>query len=553
MALTIAIDGLGVIANCDGLTDSAGGTWTEQGGGSISLSNDVYLFGGSAIGGKYASKSGFQQYDIGAGNELDFSPGGAQEGQLLYMWITMTAIGTLDVLTTNPLAIRLSSDSPGTSNYSQWTIGANDDANGWTGGWKCFVLDPRITPTTTNGTLNLASVRTLGVWIDCSTSARADTIFNDQITVGRGLTINGTSTTGWKDIVDWCTDYPTARAWGQFQEREGIYYTYGTTTIGTSATTSFADSGRIVQFGVTQYYNGTIWTSTFSPTGSGIIVEDDATWATTFSDGVIVGTDAGRLGTTFLGNTDQDVYLDLYGGNHANSVTTLYGTRFVSFTGPIDFGDDPDHKLYSAGFAGCSQVVTDAISGSPVIRNCTFAETAGLSGALYWNEDMDIEDCQFIANTIGPAIQMPISGGSPYDYTNLTFDGNTYDVFASTDALTVNKLGTSDPSSYHVDGEIVTFTASYSHTLVGLELNTEVTYALTGDRTVVFHVENTSTPDGLGKYKTSYTHGGTETVDVLVHHLDYQPDISCIYDLALPTTNTTVKITQFEDLNTTWA
>ena len=82
MALTIDIEGKGVIANCDVVTDDTGGTgtgdWTEQGGGTMTLSEDVFLFGSSCIGGKYAGKSGFQQFDLGANNELDFDVAGLE-------------------------------------------------------------------------------------------------------------------------------------------------------------------------------------------------------------------------------------------------------------------------------------------------------------------------------------------------------------------------------------------------------------------------------------------------------------------------------------------
>ena len=48
MALTIAIEGKGVIANCDALTNDTGGTgtgdWSELGGGSISLTTYVFLY-----------------------------------------------------------------------------------------------------------------------------------------------------------------------------------------------------------------------------------------------------------------------------------------------------------------------------------------------------------------------------------------------------------------------------------------------------------------------------------------------------------------------------
>ena len=561
MAIQIDIDGYGILANCDGLTDSAGGTWSEVGAGGQSLTTDTYLYGISCIAGSYSNKKGWQVLDKGAGNELDFSPGGTEEGQYIWIWVHCPTLGlltdpTVDGIDEIGLAIQIGTTE---TDFRSWILANNEIGvgwNGWDGAWKCVIIDPRKAGSITDsGTFNLASLRHFGVYMSVNATAKGDNVFIDQISVGYGINVAGTSTTGWLDVVNYCTDYPN-RAYGMFQEREGINYAYGTITIGNSGTinTSFTDSGRIIQYGTSQYHDGTNWVSTFPVSGSGIIIEDNATYSTTFGDGVLVGADAGRSGSSFIGNDDQDVRLDFYGGNHTGSVTALYGTTIKSMYGSIEFGDDPDHKIFSVGFQDCSQVIPDALSGSPVMRNVGFAETVSLSGALLWTDDIDIEECAFIANTIGPAIQVPIADeNDEVNFTDLTFDGNTYDVFNTTGVpITANKLGTSDPTSYDPSGDLVTFYASYSHTLVGLELNTEVTYALTGDRTVVFHVEDATVSDGTGKYKTVYTHGGGEIVDILVHHLDYQPDISCIYDITLPSTNTTVKISMFPDLNTTW-
>jgi hypothetical protein len=372
----------------------------------------VFLVGSSCISGQYASKSGFQQFDIGAGNELDFTVStGTEAGQFLYVWVAMTALGTLDTLSTYPLCIRLSSDSPGTSNYIDYLIAGNDDKNGWTGGFKLFVIDPTLTPSRISGTQSsiIASVRTLGIWIDCSSSARADSIFIDQMAVGSGLRITGTSTTGWSDTVGYCTDYAN-RGWGMFQEREGIYYSYGKTYIGDaasqSAAVSFGDSGRIIQYGLSQYYESAAWKSSYSVNACGIVIEDHSSYTTTFTDGVIVGSDKGRSGSVIVGNTDQDVSLDLYGGNHADSVTALYGTTLKDITGAINSGDDSAHKFLNVNFVGSEQFVPGStVNGAPVIKNCIFAETINTSAALLWDDYIDITDSSFIANTIGAGIE----------------------------------------------------------------------------------------------------------------------------------------------------
>ena len=377
MALTIAIEGTGVIADADAISDTQGGTWFELGGGTIAVSNDVYLVGGASIGGKYASKSGIHAIDKGA-TTYDFTAGtGAQSGELIYIWVAMTAIGTLDTKANFGLCIRVSSGSSTTAstNYLDFLIAGNDDANGWTGSeWRCFVVDPTQTATRSNGTVAsiLASVQSIGCWIDCSTSARADSLFVGGIAIGSGLRITGTSTTGWDDAVVYCTDYAT-RGWGMLQEREEEIFAYGKFYIGDAtsqaAAVSFTDSGRSIRFGTSEYWTGSAWSSFMPATASGIIIEDHTSYTTTFSDGVVVGTDGGRAGSAFKGNALLDISLDLYGGNNAASVTTLYGTQIKDCTGTIVSGNDADHKFYALALSGSGQF--DPV-GAPVIRNCIF-------------------------------------------------------------------------------------------------------------------------------------------------------------------------------------
>ena len=266
---TITIEGKGIIANATSAEDTAG-DWKELGGGTIGPNPDVYIYGSESIGNQYASKSGYSYFDItNSGVALDFSSGGNEEGQFIYMWINIAAGGAFDTLANNGFSIRIGTD---TSNYRDYKIGGSDDTNGWTGGWKLFVIDldeSHVTGYVETGTFDKSSITTFGVWIDTASSVRADSIWIDQIAVGKGLRIVGVTTEGWKDIVDYCTDYSN-RAWGMFQEREGIYYAYGRIYIGDSsqtAITQFKDSGKIIQFGESQFWNGSAWISSFRQDG----------------------------------------------------------------------------------------------------------------------------------------------------------------------------------------------------------------------------------------------------------------------------------------------
>jgi len=536
MALTIAYEGLGVIANADLLTNDTGGLgtgdWYESGSGTIGTNPDVYLYGAMSIGNQYASKAGWSYFD--RVTALNFGSGGAHENQFIYMWINISSKGAFK--TGNSFMIRIGTDI---NNYRSYLIANKTDSNGWTGGWKLFVVDPTKAGTIADtGTFNTSSVRFIGTYIDTDVSVRAESIFFSQIAVAKGLRITGTSTTAWADVVAYCTDFAN-RAWGVVQEREGIYYIYGGLWIGStsqSAATSFADSGRIIQFGTSEYYHSSAWVTSYPATANKIVIEDAASYSTTFTDGVVVGTDSGRSGSQFIGDPNSTVSFDFYGGNNAGSVTALYGTVFKTITGTINFGNDADHKAYNVTFAGCSQV--DPV-GAIKMRNCTFAETVSTSGAALWNANADIQKCKFIANTTGAAIKMPSAAGTPYTYTDLTFSGNTYDVNnTSGSSIEIQKSGTSDPTSY--TGSTTTFTASTTLNIylvdsdgTAITANCEVTIVKNSDSTVL-HTEDNIT-DGLTTYNYT-TGGGTVTYITIMNKTSYQPKV--VNNYTIPSSGT---------------
>jgi hypothetical protein len=411
MALTIAIEGKGVIANADNTTtDTAGGSWGRVGSGGVAwgTTTDTYYYGTTAISMALSgAKNSWVYHDIGAGNELDFGVAGTEENQFIYVWMHCPTIGLSDTLANEGVAIRVGS---GTSDYRSFIVAGTNGSNGWDGGWQCFVIDPTKTGSISDtGTPNLSSIRYIGMRGATTATAKGDNFFISQIAVGSGLRITGTSTTGWQETVDYCTDL-TNRAWGMMQEREGIFYAYGNIIIGDTVMTgncSFDDEARIVQFGLSEYWSGTgtTFNTSLPTTASGITLEDDNTptsYTTTLIDGVIVGTDNGRSGSTLIGNSNENVFLDLSALSNTGSDVNLYGTTFKSFGGPLTLEGDTDHAYLGVSFIDCSQV--DPVGGA-VIRNCTFAETQDTVAALKWNDNIDIEACKFIANTTGAGIE----------------------------------------------------------------------------------------------------------------------------------------------------
>ncbi|MGW8177728.1 MAG: hypothetical protein ACWGQW_02870, partial [bacterium] len=269
MALTIAWEGVGVVAYCDALSDTAGGTWSEVGGGTIEATTDAFLTGSSCIGGGYSNKSGLQQYQLPS--TLNFGAGGSQQGQFIYIWIQTSTIYLHESIANEGMKFRVATD---TSNYREYIIAAGDNTNGWTGDWKCFVIDP-TKPGSVNdtGTYNSSSIAYIGVWLDITALAKGNNILIDMVAVGKGLRVTGTSTTPWQDIADYCTDYAN-RAWGVVQQREGIIYVYGKIWFGASsqaAAASFVETASpVVKFGLSEYYYSGGWVLSHPDDYSGI-------------------------------------------------------------------------------------------------------------------------------------------------------------------------------------------------------------------------------------------------------------------------------------------
>ena len=516
MALTIGIEGRGLIANADGSPDSAmsGSLWDELGAGTDTFSTDVYLYGNTSFAGQYSAKAGWQYYDIGAANVLDFTPvTGAEKDQFIWFWVSVFTMGKIATKANKGLTIRIGSSL---TDYKEYVVGGSDDSNGWKGEWKCFVIDPTKANTTGAGagSPNLASIRYMGFYIDNTASFLAPSIFMSQIAVGKGLRITGDSTTAWKDIITYCTAYPS-RAWGMITEREGVAFVNGKVFIGNTtqgAATSFKGFGNILQWGKSEYWSGTAWVSSYPVTACGIEVQDNSSWPTTFEDGILVGTDSGRAGSQFIGNDLMQVSVDLYAGGHADSVTACYGTTFKKLTGTLNLGNDSDHKIFACNIVACNQF--DPVGG-PEIRNTVFAETADVDAALLWNENINIANCKFIANSLGAAIEMPSAIGTPYAYNALSFSGNTNDVLNSSGSpITINKNTGSDPTSY--EGSEVTFSASYP---LSIKVQNETKVAIQNAQTSIFLLDSPYTQlmneDTLATGFAEDSYAGSTPVDIV--------------------------------------
>ncbi len=175
------------------------------------------------------------------------------------------------------------------------------------------------------------------------------------------------------------------------------------------------------------------------------------------------GSSFGSITTDF--GTDAEAIIDF-----ADSLDTLqlYGSSFMNIDRGINFSavtTTDKNEIKDCSFVECGQVDLNRA----VARNVIFTGYSIVAdAALLWNDNIDIQDSKFLANTNGTgnatAIEHPGSAGSPFTYDNLIFAGNDFDVDNSSgSAITIQNSNGSDASTS--EGSGVTFQTTVTLTV----------------------------------------------------------------------------------------
>lgn len=552
---TIAWDGVGVIANCDALADSAGGTWAELGGGGISANPDTYLTPPASIGHVYASKSGFGYYTAPA--TYDFTPTtGAQEGQFIYIWIQIASASAFDTLANNGFSFVVGTD---TSNYRTFKLAGSGAGEGKPfdgGGWKLFAFDPTITGSIADvGTFNLATINMVGLWMDTIVSVRADTIFIDQVAIGKGLRVTGTGTLD--EAVTYCTDY-ASRAWGVFQKRGTIYFAYGGLSIGdtvaASVNTNFTDSGNVMEFGFTEFWDGTTWSLTHPSTYNKVNVEKHASFTTdyTSSNTSLLGSSGSELSI----NVDTGSTIDLSGGQLREmlQLTQATGEVLVNKVMSGILATSLANIPVGCTWDTCGQITLGSGGG---LESCAI-----INGTSIIDVSSDIANVPNIANTSftssGTGNGLEITGVADnitldnIDFTDysLTLDADkAIFVNIATGTVTLNisaGSGVTDLTHVRTAGATIIVSADVSVTFTGLLDDTEVRIYKTSDDTSIGGTESATA--GTTDDRT-FTFSAPAATAYYYKILKLGYEMIDILNQDVPSTNASISIQQRVDRN----
>lgn len=335
--------------------------------------------------------------------------------------------------------------------YKEWYVGGVDD---YSGDWEQFLVDVSTTADNTSATApTMTDITYIGISSYYVTKpARAENVYIDAQWYGSdpSITITGTATTSgdcWSELES--LSQSVTRRDGVIRLRNGIYELRGGMKFnltGGSGSVDFSDNQN----------SKLLWSP--APAGSldsasFISVEGNATGTTDFTLGSLVGTGDDRQGYIggLIGSLGPRATFDSKTDTANIDSMELYGVTMENL-GTVAFDGATTQEAITCTYLGSYQVDP----GAAEVLSCFFVNTADTDAALLWNESIDISYCQFIANTVGAAVEHPSAVGSPYTHTNLVYSGNTFDVLNSSgSAISISKTGTSNPTTS--EGSAVTY------------------------------------------------------------------------------------------------
>jgi hypothetical protein len=508
-------------------TDGAGESYNAQGAPAYGDNEYPYIQGNYAV-----TQDTTKNTSVGS---LAYSSGGITipTDGAVFVWHNYSSPFAFGTYAQGGFRICIGS---GLSDFNIWYVGGNDKDSYPYGGFVNHVVNPTVTADDTagspTGTLDYVGSAVYVV----SGPGKGEPHQVDVMRYGRGSAIfeYGDGTNGYCTIPGFATQNDNqSYRWGLIQATPGGYLWKGRMQLGSASNpVDFRDSNRTIFIQWTPKVTANFNTIEVLNASSNVEMTDF-----TFKCLDPSGTASkGRWLTT----------------NDATIVLTN-----CSFIDMATFVFDSNTTIAGCTFKRCGQVT----QGAADIDGTIFDECTDAVALLVDNPD-NVDDVTFNSDGTGHAIELTTDcAGNSYTLTDLWVSG-----YASSDGSTGNEVlynnsggavtlnidggsGVSNISVRNGSGARTTLVANYSFTITGLELNTEVTIVTAGTSTELFHVENATTSDGGGKYQVTYSHSGGASVDVLIHHVDYQPDVNNIYGLTLPSANSSVKVNMFEDLN----
>lgn len=403
------------------------------------------------------------------------------------------------------------------------------------GGWQCIPVDPTKSPSTNIGSPSSVTDYFGVRWNIPSTGPSKGYPFKiDAIRHGKDLEVTAgevANPASWDTVSAY--DAVSTRMWGICQP---------------------TDTGAALQGYI---YWGTAAAQVYSRDSNRAIVILDTEWTDTDFTQII------------FAHASNDILWDNVGllalGTNNRGIIDVTANGTVVWTNSTYQGIDTTTLLSGSTFDGSKWIGCNEVDGSAAsLLNCKILvpTVAANSHGLLWDTatspDGKLDGMEFsmgaadhhaitFGTTIGDGDDITLRGINFIDFGS-TDDSNdsTVEFLATSGALTLTLIdctvggAAATSGNFSIDdGAGITVTLSIPEivlTLTGLPSNTEVTIVNASTRAELHHTENSS-----GDETYEYSSGGT-VVDVLMHHVNYDPHIGQLLDYTLPSVSTSLPV-----------
>ena len=412
-----------------------------------------------------------------------------------------------------------------TTAYRAWYVTGGDD---WEfGGWRCYPIDPSVTPDRTVGTPN-ATLQYFGWQANVAAAvniARGNPYGCDAIRYGRCdiVVTAGDLANGYGTFLGAATwDNAVIRRYGMLTPRDGAYYHQGLFQMGTDATAvDFRDSNRVIFIQNTEKVSANF--NRYEVRNASSRVD----WT---------GVNISALGAVSKGRFEAVADADI------NFDTCV-------FTDMDTFIFQSNSTLVDTTFRRCGRVTL----GGATMTDGLITRSTATSALLVGSSVSTLSNTAFISAGTGHAIE--ITGGTSHTLNNLTFSG-----YAASNGSTGNEAVYVNIASGSVtinsDSAISVRTAGATVTVVAGQKTLTITNIVSGSDVVILAAGtdtvlaiNDGATNPVTSFAYSYTYSAGVNVDVAVYKAGYVPYIVRAY--LLENGNASLPAAQVVDRNYT--
>ena len=416
----------------------------------------------------------------------------------IYCWFAFSKVPHA----TNYMRIRLT-DSAG--NWREWNI--FNKSNLPHIGWIAWALKTSVAYDSQSATPPVMTNITKVGWRMSAVIAKVY-IYFDAWRYGTGLSIKG-GDSGTPAVFDDFITAESTNAYGIIEKFNDVYFVQGKIIIGSltaNESTYFKDTNRVIVFG--DIYK--------TPSGFYEIKGQNATSGSGTTE-IYLG-DNGVFGCVIKASTNMKFLF-----NMSDTYITKFdfgGCSFINANTITGQSYSVNKQFRNCNFISCSEI----LPYTGIVNGCNFITSGGRAVRISENPHY-VTNCQFINCQTAVHHNVGGAGGTPYeyDYDNLKFSGNTYDIENSAVTpnfyIDIDRLNGSNPDVGKINnsagGTTTILTIAVVLTLTGLIASSEVRIYNAGTTTELDGVENSETT-----FQYLYNYGEYPNIDIVVHKAD---------------------------------